>query len=899
MYSEFMNEYVSLGHMSNIKAVDFSKPHYFIPHHCVLRPQSLTTKLRVVFDASAKTCSKYSLNDTLMVGPTIQQDLITTLMAFRLHKYALTADIAKMYRQFLMDKRDRWFQLVLWRDNPHADLQIFQLNTVTYGTSSAPFLAIRSLFHIADMHIHKFPIGASTLKTDLYVDDLLTGANTITELLNKKIEITNLLSKAGLQLAKWSSNCDKVVSSSDESFNIKSSADPITKALGMVWKPKSDLFCFQYEIPTHDIHTKRSVLSTVAKIFDLLGLLSPIIVRCKILIQEIWIQNLSWDETLPPKLLTSWLNIRDDLYFLNSINVPRYVFTDSEIKSEVHGFSDASQRAYGCCIYIRTRLNDTWNVTLLIAKSKVAPIKAQSLPRLELCAALLLSRTWNKVMSKVEQFVNSVYFWTDSEVVLQWLQMHSSSLNCFVANRTSEIQEMTKNIKWHHVPSKDNPADIVSRGCNAEELPKTIWFSGPAFLYLHTDQWPSRKIGDIKAHPIELRKTLTLKCRKIDNENSILLEIIHNNSSYYRILRICTYIFRMFNKECPDKQLKLTDIMHISSKELDITFWKIIAEIQRVTYSHEINLLERGKTISNNLQKLSPFLHTNVKGNNEIKILRVGGRLLNAEIPFDAKFPALVPKHDRFVQLYIDFLHKENLHAGPKACHIEVVTELSTNAFLLCLKRFIARRGVPQRLYCDNATNFVGAQKKLRDFASKFFQQKSINEIMTFCGKSNFEFCFIPPRAPHFGGLWEAAVKSTKLLLVKNVAEANLTLEEFNTLIIEIEAILNSRPICANSDDPNDGEALTPAHLLIETRLNSLKIHSREINLIRCINLRKIAKLIPGASSTEVKGVCIEASMYAMRERHAHVTQEDFEMAVAKVMQKDSEKNMSIKKLWK
>ncbi|XP_037959581.1 uncharacterized protein LOC119688956 [Teleopsis dalmanni] len=300
MYSEFMNEYVSLGHMSNIKAVDFSKPHYFIPHHCVLRPQSLTTKLRVVFDASAKTCSKYSLNDTLMVGPTIQQNLITTLMAFRLHKYALTADIAKMYRQFLMDKRDRWFQLVLWRDNPHAELQIFQLNTVTYGTSSAPFLAIRSLFHIADMHIHKFPIGASTLKTDLYVDDLLTGANTITELLNKKIEITNLLSKAGLQLAKWSSNCDKVVSSSDESFNIKSSADPITKALGMVWKPKT--------------------------------------------------------------------------------------------------------------------------------------------------------------------------------------------------NRTSEIQEMTKNIKWHHVPSKDNPADIVSRGSNAEELPKTIWFSGPAFLYLHTDKWPSRKI---------------------------------------------------------------------------------------------------------------------------------------------------------------------------------------------------------------------------------------------------------------------------------------------------------------------------------------------------------------------------------------------------------------------
>ncbi|XP_037958187.1 uncharacterized protein LOC119687775 [Teleopsis dalmanni] len=349
-YVKFMQEYLMLGHMSRVDNFDNITPHYIIPHHCILRPQSTTTKLRVVFDASARTSSGRSLNEILMVGPTIQQDLILTLLTFRLHRYALTADISKMYRQFVVDPRDRNFQLVIWRNTVNEPLQLFQLNTVTYGMSAAPFLAIRSLTYLANTYQKEMPIGASVLSNDLYVDDLLTGVDTVEELCIKVSQVTKIAANAGLQLAKWSSNHKSWVNSSDE-YQILLNEDDITKTLGLAWRPSDDIFCFQYKQQESKAATKRTILSVVARIFDLLGLLSPIVIRCKILIQELWIHQLSWDDPLPPLLNQSWIQIQSDLEYLNHIVVPRYVLTSSACNSQVHGFADASQRAFGCCIH--------------------------------------------------------------------------------------------------------------------------------------------------------------------------------------------------------------------------------------------------------------------------------------------------------------------------------------------------------------------------------------------------------------------------------------------------------------------------------------------------------------------------------------------------------------------
>ncbi|XP_037828868.1 uncharacterized protein LOC119616534 [Lucilia sericata] len=924
MYVDFVNEYLALGHMSLYNR-PLSHPHYIIPHHCVLKPESTTTKLRVVFDGSARTTSNHSLNDILMVGPTIQQDLVTTLFSFRLNRFALTADISKMYRQFLVDERDRKFQLVLWRSNSKDKLCVFQLNTVTYGLSAAPFLAIRSLFFIADQHSSTFPIGSKVLREDLYVDDVLTGSDSLEILELKKSEMIKILSIHGLQLAKWNSNCPDFVTNNDEEVAIKTTEENITKTLGMSWNPTQDIFLFRFNLPDVSNPTKRSILSIVAKIFDLLGLLSPIVVRCKMLLQEMWVQNIGWDDPLNNSLTLMWLQIKADLEHIHEITIPRYVFTSENILGEIHGFADASQRAFGCCIYYRVLENGSYKTTLLIAKSKVAPIKAQSLPRLELCACVLLSRTWSKIKPKIGKFVSSIFFWTDSKIVLQWLKIHSSTLNCFVANRVSELQEQAQDVIWRHVPSKSNPADIVSRGCSATDLPSTIWFNGPKFIFEDVSNWPAN-ITDESDEILERRKT-ALKCTTNDITESVIDEIIGKHSSYYKILRILTYIFRICNRCKVDPLLKANNIIHLPPQELENTFWKLVAHIQSKNFVVELNAILNNNLVQPSLQKLAPFVHQMETDNKTINLIRVGGRLSKAPIPYDARFPALLPKNHRFVKLYIEHLHRLHLHAGPKvllgilrqkiwiinarevvrkvvrncvhcfhykpkligqimgnlpvdrlraqrpflvsgvdfcgpfltsyrirgkvpyktyvavfvcfsskATHLELVSDLSTNNFILCLNRFVSRRGLPQRIFCDNATNFTGAHNKLKELKDKLLSNKIVSEIKTHCTQNGFEFCFIPPRAPHFGGLWEAAVKSAKTLLVKNLAQARLTFEELQTLIVEIEAILNSRPIAPMSDDPNDGEALTPGHLLIGSSLVSIPQETFDSSKLSALN---------------------------------------------------------------
>ncbi|XP_069964560.1 uncharacterized protein [Bactrocera oleae] len=205
-YVEFMSDYESLGHMSVVKNPNLSEPHYYIPYHCVLKPTSTTTKLRVVFDASCRTTSQKSLNDIQMVGPTIQCELFLLLIRFRFHRFAFTADIVKMYRQVLMHEDDRKFQYILWRSSPTEDIRTYQLNTVTYGMAAAPYFAIRSLLYLAEQHSEQFTIGAKIVKSSFYVDDLLCGADPLTELAQIKQEVIPLLELGQFKLTKWHTN---------------------------------------------------------------------------------------------------------------------------------------------------------------------------------------------------------------------------------------------------------------------------------------------------------------------------------------------------------------------------------------------------------------------------------------------------------------------------------------------------------------------------------------------------------------------------------------------------------------------------------------------------------------------------------------------------------------------
>ncbi|CAK1578751.1 unnamed protein product [Parnassius mnemosyne] len=283
MYKEFMSEYESLGHMEKCENDNLPRKMHFIPHHGVLRESSTTTKLRVVFNASSPTSSGVSLNNIQMVGPVVQDDLLSILLRFRLHKYVLTADVEKMYRQIVIHPDDRYLQQIVWRDNPSEQLQAYQLNTVTYGTSSAPFLATRCLQQLG-LECTDDKV-AQVIIHDFYVDDLLTGGDDINEVTDLRRKVTSTLASAHMVLRKWKSNESQLVSENDISpLDLNIGGFEPTKTLGLGWQSHTDQLCF----PIGGLfsgRTKRDMLSVISQIFDPLGLLSPCVIKMKMLLQ--------------------------------------------------------------------------------------------------------------------------------------------------------------------------------------------------------------------------------------------------------------------------------------------------------------------------------------------------------------------------------------------------------------------------------------------------------------------------------------------------------------------------------------------------------------------------------------------------------------------------------------
>lgn len=355
----------------------------------------------MVFDASAKTSSGLSLNDVQHVDPLIQTDLFTLLIQFRKYPFVLTADVEKMFRQVLIHPDHRKYHIILWNENSGKQLVCFELNTVTYGTASASYLSTRCLRALADEHQHLFPRSCNIIKNNFYMDDLLVGAESINSLKSIKNEVTAILKTGGFNLRKFMSNepslSDELISS--EPYNLKLENHYEFKTLGVNWNHSTDIL--GYSIKCFDDKaaiSKRTILSTTAQVFDPLGLLAPIIVNAKVLLQVLWQHKLSWDESLPLNLHTAWITFRNELKLLNSLKIPRCIIINDPIIVELHGFADASTKAYGACVYIRSiDSSNQIKCDLLCAKSRVAPLKPVTLPKLELCAAFLLSQLISKV----------------------------------------------------------------------------------------------------------------------------------------------------------------------------------------------------------------------------------------------------------------------------------------------------------------------------------------------------------------------------------------------------------------------------------------------------------------------------------------------------------------------
>lgn len=903
-YVDFMKEYETLGHMTLAKR-EHEDEGFYMPHHAVLKETSITTKLRVVFNGSSKTNNGISLNDTLMVGPKIQQDLFSVLVRFRTHKFVLSADITKMYRQVLVHHEDRKFQKILWRANETEKVQCYELNTVTYGTGPASFLAIRCLHELAEDYKDLCPKGAQVIINDFYVDDMLTGANTESEAIQIRNEVTRVLASGGMELRKWATNNPNLLIGLDNSTKntvIDLDKEGTVKTLGLQWNSAEDIL--QYSVPALDNSrriSKRTILSDIAQVFDPLGLINPIIVTAKIIVQQLWQLKLDWDESVPTDIHTKWFYYRKQFETLRQYKIPRHVMPiDDVVNIEMHGFCDASESAYGACVYIRVS-NDRneHRVQLLASKSRVAPLKATTVPRLELCGAVLLATLMCKTMEALNNKMNRIYCWTDSSIVLAWINAPSKQWDTFVSNRVSVIQQYTDSSSWHHVSSEHNPADILSRGSSPEQLKNSsLWWFGPKWLVEHEALW-TKTIIELPCEIPERRRT-NVNIATIAEP----LIIYERFSSYTKLIRSVAYALRFLNR-CKGRK---NEHKWLTSSELAAATNIIIKDVQRTAFAAELNDLKQLGCVSSKstVLSLNPFLDNS-------GIIRVGGRLHNSQLPTHTKHPILLSASHYFTSLVITHYHSKLLHSGiegtlagirtqywplaarskvrhllrkcvicfksrpkvsqtimgnlPKsrmqpvkpftncgvdyfgpllikekrrnapavkaygavficfstrAVHLELVSSLSTEAFLAALTRMISRRGKISNIYSDNGTNFVGANKELRMLTKLFRDELHQQKLSEYFSSEGISWHFMPPYSPHFGGMWEAAVKSAKTHIKKVAGNSVLTFEEMYTLLTKIECVLNSRPLTQISSDSNDLSFLTPGHFLVGDALTAI-----------------------------------------------------------------------------
>ncbi|XP_024879014.1 uncharacterized protein LOC112459228 [Temnothorax curvispinosus] len=490
MYHDFMEEYLALGHMTP-SAVERGVNACFLPHHGVLKGSGPDVKIRVVFNGSARTAAGQSLNDFLHAGPNLLPALADVLTRWRRHRYVFTADIVKMYRQIQVHPADRHLQMILWKQLEHA------LNTVTYGQKDAPYLALKTMDRLAEDERSRFPLGAKAVQSDRYVDNVLSGASTLDKCRRLREQVASLCLAGGFPLRKWAANNEALLEDVPLEHRLRPTAcaslpSDDCSVLGLRWSPGSDDFALTVLKSDVVSPTKRSVLSRTARLFDPLGWLAPVIIKAKLLIQAAWLQRLDWDAPLAPPDAAAWTNLEEELPVLEQVRVPRWFGLDgSENTVELHGFSDASERAYAAVVYLRVTIAGKPYLSIVAAKTKVAPLKQVTLARLELSAACLLTKVAEHVRVVLRLESAPFFFWTDSMVTLGWIRGHPTRWTTFVANRVAEIQRASPTIQWRHVPGGQNPADCASRGLSPRELlDHPLWWSGPDFLARGSADWP-------------------------------------------------------------------------------------------------------------------------------------------------------------------------------------------------------------------------------------------------------------------------------------------------------------------------------------------------------------------------------------------------------------------------
>ena len=908
MYNTQIESYIANGYAEEItedKRNQNDERIWYLPHHAVTNRHK-PGKVRVVFDAAAKIRNQ-SLNTELLTGPDLMNSLIGVIIRFRSYPIVLMADVEAMFHRVNVDEDDKDALRFLWKENGFEESQLKEYRMVVhiFGAKDSCCAATYALHKVTEEFANEIsPMTIDAIKRNFYVDDLLKSLATISMAKTLATEVRELLSKRNFKLTKFYSNYPEVLENIPKEAvtepKVELEFDSQTeRALGVRWNIEDEVFQFK-RMSLQTPATKRGILKLVSSIFDPLGFLSPVTLKGKTIIQDLWRQRYDWDTKLPDVIVEEWEVWLSTLKMMPMIKIPRcFLRNGIDYKSiDLHIFTDASEKAFGAVAYLRVTYDSQKpTISLLMSKSRLAPIKTLTIPRMELQAAVLGVRLKETLLAEIDLPIQSTKFWSDSLTTLQYINNEHRRFKTFVSNRVQEIREKSEPEDWHHIPGIKNPADLITRHNDVSSLiDNDVWLNGPPFLSEHKVVYPAHiQIKNLINDP-EMKK-IQINSIGIQEQNFDLRNIIEfdNYSSWNRLLRVTAWINRFRTNLLSTVRNSIKTIGTLTVQELKLTERIIIKSVQRNHFKVEIeSCINKSKLPRNSpLKSLNPFIDEN-------EILRIGGRLRNADISFDAKHQVILPKRHHVSRLLAEKVHRQIAHSGAehtisiirqkywivgvrvivkqlikkcilcklrgaititqhmanlpayrfpvgqpcfyntgvdffgpfnikvgrarhkrwgalftclgtRAVHLEVAEDLSTDAFINVLTRFISRRGCPKTIYSDCGTNFVGANSLLQQ------RMKEINvaTISDFASKHFIEWKFNPPYAPHFGGVWERLVRTVKRSIKGIIGEQVLTDPQFHTALCEVESIVNSRPLTSNSDDINDLCALTPNHFLL------------------------------------------------------------------------------------
>ena len=799
---------------------EWKGPVHYVAHHAVLRPEKKSTPIRIVFNSSA-SFKGHTLNDYWFKVPDLLNNLFGVVLRFRENTVAVCGDITKMYHMVAIPPVDQHVHRFLWRNfETGCEPDTYEKAVLTFGDRPAPTMAITVMHKTAKLKQDDKPKAAEAIINNAYVDDICDSVNNENEAKSLISDVDEVLGAGGFQVKKWTSNA---------ALNYKESSEVVVlggeshteKVLGTVWLPKEDKFSFKIKIELASVKdqstyvpvklTKRQILSKLAGIFDPIGAGAAVLIKPKIAMQELWQLGLSWDDEVPPEVKRKWMTLFEEMIALNNVQFECCLTPPNATGNpSLVVFCDASRLAFGACAYARWKLSDgQFGARFVAAKSRVAPLKELTIPRLELQAAVVASRLGKSILQ---------------ESRLRFLQLPEDHWP--VEHGAPDVTEVNKERRKVQITCA---AAVCQPIINCQEFStwrRLLRVTAYVFRFCRNIRLKSSResdnndvhVGPLSSNEIEsaeeywTKQAQTGLFERVVKGDFKTLSPFGDDKGIFRVGgRVDPHLFS-YDGKCPALlprdhwiSILVTRNAHraghlgvaATKAKIRRRYWIIkgtnVAKTikQRCTFCREIEAKVETQLMANlprcRLQPYTPpFLYTSCDYFGPVKV-KVGRNK--------------TAKHYGVIFACLN----------TRAVHCELAIDLTTMEFLQVLRRFFSYCGYPKALISDNGSQMVGAEHELRLTIEGWDK----NQLKEFCADRGMKWQFTTPDAPHQNGCSEAMVKTVKKSLKKAIGDTVPTPFELYTCLLEVANLVNQRPIGRIPNDPDDGAHLCPNDILL------------------------------------------------------------------------------------